>query len=501
MEKIIVSVDKELSPIKFKNLFYSIVALNFTWMIFHFTVVFFFTLKLESVALVWVFLWLWNLFAFFIDIPIWIIQNYFKAKTLYTIAAISQIIAILIFANFIFQVTDFLAESISDNVWVLKSTLSFFLWNWLNIFLMIIASFCYWLTKELQDITIISYILNNSSPNQYAATFAKTNIAWWLWALFWLLVSWVILSFAPTMIIFTVLLIIMYIIYFTSHFFDNSESTIDFKDIYKFKVLFDKNNYENIWENIKDRVVKTVNKVELINIMEKTKYLFIKPTSLKKWLTFSFLVNETKKTFLLTYNVISKQNSNLLIYWAIIMLLTFWFRDTFASTFLINYLDKVWKWWSYILLWIIAIPAFWLQWFFWKMAEKYWNYSVANVWLFLSWISLFLMWFLSNSSPFVIMFFALINSVWYASCMWLSQAAFLESYNKSYAEYENLDEIDANAWAAPIKILQNFANVFWLVFWWFILAIFNYIWFFIVFWLFILWFLYWSLSNKKKIKK
>jgi hypothetical protein len=52
MEKIIVSIDKELSPIKFKNLFYSIVALNFAWMIFHFTVVFFFTLKLESVALV-----------------------------------------------------------------------------------------------------------------------------------------------------------------------------------------------------------------------------------------------------------------------------------------------------------------------------------------------------------------------------------------------------------------------------------------------------------------
>jgi hypothetical protein len=44
--------------------------------------------------------------------------------------------------------------------------------------------------------------------------------------------------------------------------------------------------------------------------------------------------------------------------------------------------------------------------------------------------------------------------------MSLSQAVFLEEYNKSYANYNNLKEIDANAAAAPMKILQNFANVF-----------------------------------------
>jgi len=44
--------------------------------------------------------------------------------------------------------------------------------------------------------------------------------------------------------------------------------------------------------------------------------------------------------------------------------------------------------------------------------------------------------------------------------MCLSQASFLESYNKSFAEYNNLKEIDANASAAPMKILQNLANVF-----------------------------------------
>jgi len=44
--------------------------------------------------------------------------------------------------------------------------------------------------------------------------------------------------------------------------------------------------------------------------------------------------------------------------------------------------------------------------------------------------------------------------------MSISQALFLESYNKAFANFNNLKEIDANASAAPSKIIQNLANVF-----------------------------------------
>jgi hypothetical protein len=37
--------------------------------------------------------------------------------------------------------------------------------------------------------------------------------------------------------------------------------------------------------------------------------------------------------------------------------------------------------------------------------------------------------------------------------------SFLDSYNKEYARYMNLKEIDSNASAGPMKILQNLANV------------------------------------------
>lgn len=43
--------------------------------------------------------------------------------------------------------------------------------------------------------------------------------------------------------------------------------------------------------------------------------------------------------------------------------------------------------------------------------------------------------------------------------MAIGQNVFLESYNKIYAEHENLKEIDANASAGPMKVVQNLANV------------------------------------------
>lgn len=54
---------------------------------------------------------------------------------------------------------------------------------------------------------------------------------------------------------------------------------------------------------------------------------------------------------------------------------------------------------------------------------------------------------------------ALINSIGYACGMSLGQNQFLDAYNKIYAETQGLKEIDANASAGPMKILQNAANV------------------------------------------
>ncbi len=496
-ELAIISVDKEFNPIKEKNLILSIVFSNFIWMVFHFTVVFFFTFQLKSVALVWFFLWIWNLFSFFLDISIWIIQKYFKPKTLFLLSFISQIIAMFIFAYFIFQVWDFVTHNAIWEMWVFSIILKFFLWQWANFLLLILASFCYWLTKELQEVTYYSYILNNSSQNQVASLLAKKNLFWWIWAFVWLIISWIILKFPPIFILILTIVIIIFILYFTITFFDNDEKTITLQDIYKFNI-----NLKNDQEKI--TLTKSVNKFELKNIITQSKYIFLKPMTIKSWLTIKLLYNETKKEFKWTLNILTNKANTLIIYWSLIMVMTFWFWDTFAATFLIWFLDTLWNWWWYLLLWLIAIPAFWLQDLFSKLANKIWVYTVSNIWLVLSWTSLFLMWIFSigEKNIFLLIWLALVNSIWYAACMSLSQALFLESYNEAFAKYNNLAEIDVNASAAPLKIVWNFANVIWLFLGWIILALLDYMWFFILFWICIIYILYWTIKNKvnKKIK-
>lgn len=493
-ELAIISVEKELDKTKENNLLLTIIFSNFIWMVFHFTVVFFFTFQLKSVALVWFFLWIWNLFAFFLDISIWIIQKYFRPKTLFIMSYISQITAMLIFAYFIFQVGGFLQNNSPWNMWFITIIVKFFLWQWINIFLLLIASFCYWLTKELQEVTYYSYILNNWGHNQIASLLAKKNLYWWIWAFVWLIISWLILKLPPVFILSLTIIIIVMIIYFTKNFFDNSEKTLTMQDIYNFKVHLKKDSNQD--NNSTKEESKSLNKIELKNLISTTKYLFLKPMTVKSWLTFNLLINETRKEFKWTYNILSDKKNTLVIYWCLIMVMTFWFWDTFAATFLIWFLDNLWNWGWYVLLWVIAIPAFWLQDFFSKLSIKFWVYTISNFWIILSGISLFLMWvFANNESILLLMGLAIVNSIWYAACMTLAQAWFLESYNEAFAKFNNLSEIDANASAAPLKIVWNFANVIWLFFGWIILALFNYMWFFLIFWSFVLYILFWTIKN------
>lgn len=164
---------------------------------------------------------------------------------------------------------------------------------------------------------------------------------------------------------------------------------------------------------------------------------------------------------------------------ALVLIFGFW--DTFASTFLIEFLDKLKHGWSYILLAIIAIPGLGLQEVAGKLAEKIGVKTVAFVGLCLSAISLIGMGITGmvtgGFSPLVTLILiglALINSLGYACGMALGQNGFLDAYNSIYAETMNLTEIDPNASAGPMKILQNAANVIGLVLGGFILQVLDY---------------------------
>ena len=100
---VIISVQTKLDGYRLRNFYLTNSFQGFVWMIFHFSVVFFFTFLLKSVALVGIFLGFANFVSFCLDIPLGIIQRYVSTKRMFIIAAISQLVATGIFFSFIFQ--------------------------------------------------------------------------------------------------------------------------------------------------------------------------------------------------------------------------------------------------------------------------------------------------------------------------------------------------------------------------------------------------------------
>lgn len=497
-EEVFISVGEGLDDTRKKNLHITVGLLNFTWMLFHFTVIFFFTFRLESLALVWAFLGLGNFFAFLLDVPLGVLQGYIKSKTFYILGAISQGVALLIFINFIYEFNGDIVESVVAGNGVLDTLLSLFLKDFLNIVLLLVASLCYGFTKEINEITTISYVLNKANPSQYREIISRNNLFTGIGAFLGLMTSGLILSFTPELIIFSMLFVIGSIIYVMFKLFDNASYTVTKKDLDKFKVYFQKDGLGKV----KDSLVETISNIDIKARVGDAKYIFMRPVvKTEKKIQLSELIVQTKESFLSIRSTLKYALSNyLLVYWALIMVLTFGFWDTFASTFLIDFLDEVAKGYSYLLLWVIAFPAFWLQDVFGKLADKFGTYTMANIGLVISGVSLFLMaifWWGHNF--LIVMGLALLNSTGYAICMSLSVATFLESYNRAYADNLKLDEVDANVSAAPIKILQNLANVIGLTLGGLILGIFGYTGFFFLFGGMIIGIAIWSLKNKSKI--
>ncbi len=496
---IIITANRSLSGIRLKNFYITNAFQWFVWMIFHFSMVFFFTFQLQNVFLVGIFLGVANFIAFLLDIPIGILQRYFSTKKFFIIWAISQLIATAIFFDFIHSVF----SEVGDIGKVIvpegfESVIWWFFGDALNWVLILIASFCYGLTKEMNDISTYGYILSNAGPSEYSVILARNNITYWLGSLVGLILSWIILSVNPTFAVIVLAIIIVFFLAFTSRFFDNEKESVEVADIVSFTIAVKRLNKENIREYISEKI----HIQDLPKVIENAKYLFLKPhTQEKVVFEKKVFIEECRKNAITIWKILGHMPVYIVIYWTMTLVLIFWFWDTFASTFLIGFLDEIWRGWGYVLLACIAIPALALQEVFAKLAQKIGVKSVAFVGLGLSSFSLIAMGICAWMDVWpIIIVFAIINSVGYACGMSLGQNGFLETYNKIYATTSGLSEIDANAAAWPMKILQNLANVVGLVLGGIILGIFGYAGFFILFWMIIFGALCWSIIKRDVIE-
>jgi MFS family permease len=504
-DTVIISTNTALDGYRLKNFYMTNAFQWFVWMVFHFSVVFFFTFQLKSVALVWIFLWIANFIAFLLDIPVGILQKHYSTKKLFIIAAISQLVAVAIFFNFIywvFSVAGDVGKMIVPDGF--SGIISWFFSSALNWVLIVIASVCYGLTKEINDISTFGYILSHAHPSEYGKILARNNITYWLWSLVWLVISGFVLTTNPTIAILFLGIAISLFLAFTIRFFDNSSESLTLSDVTSFTVWVRKMNTENV----KEYLTEKISAVDLEKVIATAKYVFLKPKQKQEnkinWKEFG---GETIKTAKIIWKIMSHVPIYIIIYWTMTLVLIFWFWDTFASTFLVSFLDNIKPGWSYILLACIAIPALWLQELAGKLADKIGIKTVAFIGLGLSGASLIgmgIMAFIADGSftgttTIIFLVLALFNSLWYACGMSLGQNQFLDTYNTIYAKTLDLKEIDSNASAGPMKILQNAANVIWLVFWWLMLEVLWYGGFFILFGIVIVWALIWSISKSDEI--
>lgn len=112
------------------------------------------------------------------------------------------------------------------------------------------------------------------------------------------------------------------------------------QDIKSFKVSIQKVNAENI----KEYLVETVKKADIGKIIKGAKYLMLKPKQLPKkenkipWKT---VLQDTKKEFRIIWEIFASTPMHTTLIWTIILVLIFGFWDTFASSFLLEFLDKI----------------------------------------------------------------------------------------------------------------------------------------------------------------
>lgn len=503
-----VTIESEDNKIKLNNLYNVWIFIGFAWILFHFTIIFFFWMVLESILLVGLFLWIWNFIALILDIPIWVLQKYIKPKVFLIIGIIFMIIVSAIFIKFVYF------YGISDVLpwwhWGVEKTISF-LWEFLNsslnIILLLLSACLYWVIKESFDVTIISYIFNNSTPGEYASILSKYNIYNWAGSMVGLLLSWILLAMNIKIAIVFFIFILMGFLWFILKYFDNKIETIDFEKIKTIKLDVLKNDLLSK----KEEFIGKINTKNLIELSRQSKVILLKPIEIKKSINIKEIYYSSIEWFQTFYKILFQIPRNLIILWFLALVMQFWFWDTFVATFLVEFLEKVISFNSneyliaqtrglitwYVLLWALVVPAFLFQEFFINKSKKYGIFKVIMFGNMLSAISLICFWIFDGI--FFVMLFWILNSVWYAATMPLAQATFSWIYNEEYAKKFNLKEIDTTVSAAPLKIVINTTNVIWLLCGSLLVKLMWFNFFFIIFGTVLGWFFILSFVKMRKI--
>ncbi len=410
--------------------------------LFAYTIVIFLNERLQSELWVGIFLGLGSAIAIMLDIPFGYLQKVFKPRTMLTAATIGLIL-----------------------------TVGIFLFAYQNILFIFVAAVLYGVSHDLYDVTMLSYIFNNSLPAQYGQNISQRSVAEAMGIVVGLIFSGFLLAFGPFTAQLGLIAILIASLFVVLLIFDKDSKSEEVKK------KEEKEPFTHTMQILASDSVKGLKTtaITVIDITEKSLEsikqtiqkgkIILKPLEPSKEGMAGKMWAELKESFAGLGSIVSGEKFNFPLMWGMIILLLFSFWDTFVITFEPLFLAKFLAGKNFpriltggIIMTLFILPLFGLLIPFSKMADKYGRHKFMIMGLCISGVSLF--FFGQAESLWFLILMGMTNSVGYAAVMPSAQAWFAEKYNEHVALSSKKDEIDANNSAAPLKMLVNLGNVF-----------------------------------------
>jgi hypothetical protein len=427
-----------------------------------------------SPLLVGIFLGIGNIWSMLISVSVGTIQRHIPSKTMFGVGNACMIAAAIVFL-YLIRTTDGLDFSLDG--WIVEVTRTF-LSTGINMVLLLLAGMLYGSVKEIYEITSIAYLLNHSDSSEYDSALSRNNISMGIGSVFGVLLSIIILSFrtdSVQLILFVLIFLIICAWVFIYNYFDNDHEVFNLGTVKNLNIV---EKTKDIEQNTVSYLKNTVSTLDFQKLKWWMDYIIMKPKEITKEIDWGEILQKTKIEYKMLYKLIFVKTTLVpILLWSTVSIVLFGCWDTIVMTFFITFLDESLKdsgiqniiRSGFILIGILAVPAYALQLFWINKAKTYGKFNIIASGIFVSAIALFGLSVAGNFESLlgllIVVSFGIINSTGYAASYPMSQSIFADEYNKAYAKTAESNVINADVSAAPLKILNNFANAVGLIFW------------------------------------
>ena len=369
-----------------------------------------------------------------------------------------------------------------------------------------------------------------SLPANYWQNLSYKEVAHWIWLIFWLMISAIILSssyfiwvvwdtllqtwaellqiqvqefwtaiFVSQLIILFILLVLLWFAYV---FFDKEIKVIS-KDYIQtsFQMLkadtidWLKTSAIDVMESTIEKLKDEPNKIHLQSTKEKIK------------IDWSEIFKDISSSAKVIKNIFTIKPKNTSLIWSIIVLTIFSYWDTFLWTFLPIFFTELLRaqsWWVANIPWsllmlLFIIPVLFLFPIFAKLWDKYWRYYFIFGWLIVTCISVLLLWLTPYSVFYMFIIAWFLVWIWYVAWMSCAKPDLANKINEFVAVSWKRSQIDTNASAGPMMMINNIWNIIWPLVWGLLIDTIKFKWFFITFWVLLLIFIVYSFYKQKEI--